>query len=361
MKILYISPENTVGTLSLWQQVHRDRGHECRYITFYPSPMGFADDIALRLPLVHGSRLYEPLRERFYRWTRGPLYAAGKLPGNPPVWRPRNPLERLFFALRDRLWRLKIEPAIRAHDLLNFDIYHFEWGLDLYRNGNFISRVADRGKALLATYHGQDFRNRGVLPAIDGRVGLSLTSEYDLIPRHPHLKYLYLPYDVSGTRPRKLLNDTLTICHATRNRYVKGSDIIIAVCRQLEASHGIRFLLVENRSHAEVLAAKAQADIYIDQITDVAPGYGMNSIEAMALGVACCTRMDAAWEAFMPDHPFVNVTPANLLAELTALVEDRDRLLELGRRARQWAESHHDLPAAGDMLYGYYRELGLAV
>ncbi len=47
MKILYISPQNTVGTLGLWQRIHQDRGHECRYVTYFPSPMGFPDDICL--------------------------------------------------------------------------------------------------------------------------------------------------------------------------------------------------------------------------------------------------------------------------------------------------------------------------
>ena len=35
MKILYISPENTVGTLTLWKQAHEARGNECMFITLY--------------------------------------------------------------------------------------------------------------------------------------------------------------------------------------------------------------------------------------------------------------------------------------------------------------------------------------
>lgn len=361
MKILYISPQNTVGTLTLWQKIHRLRGHECRTITFFPSPMGYPEDICLNLPLASGKRWYEPLRHRLYQRTKGPLGDEEQLPGNPPVWSPGSKFERLFFAFRDRLWRLWIEPAIRKYGLEDFDIYHFEWGLDFYRNGDFIRRMATRDKVLLAHYHGQDFRNRGVLPVVDERVQLSLTSEYDLIPRHPNLKYLFLPYDLSPFTPRTQLNDTLTICHATRNRYVKGSDAIVEVCRQLEKSHGIRFLLIENRPHAEVLAAKAQSDIYIDQVTDVAPGFGMNSIEAMAYGVACCTSMDAAYEAFMPGHPFINVNRENLQAKLTALIENPDEIMAYGRKARQWAEEHHALDAASEQLYGYYRELGVEV
>ena len=38
MKILYISPENTVGTLSLWKNEHESNGHICRTLTFFHSP-----------------------------------------------------------------------------------------------------------------------------------------------------------------------------------------------------------------------------------------------------------------------------------------------------------------------------------
>ena len=29
MKILYISPENTVGTMTLWKEIHQKNGNEC--------------------------------------------------------------------------------------------------------------------------------------------------------------------------------------------------------------------------------------------------------------------------------------------------------------------------------------------
>ena len=48
MKILYISPENTVGTLSLWKRAHEELGNHCRYITYYPSlvvNLGYNDKI----------------------------------------------------------------------------------------------------------------------------------------------------------------------------------------------------------------------------------------------------------------------------------------------------------------------------
>ena len=359
MKILYISPQNTVGTLGLWQRIHQDRGHECRFVTYFPSPMGFPDDICLHLPLVSGAPRFARLRQRVYTRTKGPLGDETRLPGEPPVWKPGSLAERAFFTFRDRLWRYWVEPAIRRYRLLDFDVYHLEWGLEFYRSGRFVDRLARLGKPILATYHGQDFRNRGIIPAVDRRVWLSLTSEHDLIPRHPNLHYLFLPFDVQAFVPDNQLHDPVTICHATRNRYVKGSNVIIEACQALEKSHGVRFILIEDQPHDITLALKKQADIYVDQVANVAPGYGMNSIEAMAMVLACCTNMDEDYQAFMPEHPFVNVNPGNLLGKLTELVENPDLIRERGRAARRWAETHHDLNVVGDQLYGYYRRLGI--
>ncbi|UCH09810.1 MAG: hypothetical protein JSU61_11435 [Fidelibacterota bacterium] len=361
MKVLHIAAQNVVGQLELWQRIHASYGNECRYITYFPSAYGFRDDICLNLPFTPHTPLPMRLRHWLYRHTKSPKGNWTELDGSPPLWQPKTTLERAFFAFRDQLWRLWVEPAIEKYNLLDFDIYHLEGGLEFYRHGGFVRRLAEQGKIILATYHGRDFRNRGVISAIDKWVQLNLTSEYDLIPRHPNMHYLYLPYDVIAHQLKNELLDPITVCHATRSRYAKGSDIIIEACRELEATHGIRFNLIENRPHSEVMALKAQSDIYIDQVADVAPGYGMNSIEAMALGLACCTSMNEEYQRFMPDHPFVNINPENLKDKLIHLVENRQLMVEYGQAARKWAETYHALIPVGRQLYDYYRQLGLEV
>jgi len=52
LKILYISPENTVGVLTYWQRAHRLMGNECRYVTFFKTAGGYENDILLNLPLI---------------------------------------------------------------------------------------------------------------------------------------------------------------------------------------------------------------------------------------------------------------------------------------------------------------------
>ena len=56
LKILYIAPENTVGTLSTWKKFHESRGNKCDFITFYKTPNEFDSGICLNLPLISSDK-----------------------------------------------------------------------------------------------------------------------------------------------------------------------------------------------------------------------------------------------------------------------------------------------------------------
>ncbi|MBT3251812.1 MAG: glycosyltransferase [Candidatus Marinimicrobia bacterium] len=358
MKILYIAPENVVGNLNTWKAIHESRGNECRFITFFPSQFGFPDDICLNLPFVAPAPIFIWMRKLIYSMFGGPDQQI-ELDGYPPVWKPANPLIKSFFSVRDQLWRKTIEPIIEKYDFLEYDVLHLETGLGLYRDGNFVKRFKEKNGTVINTFHGVELRHRGVIPAIDKMTDLNLTSELDLLPKHPNLKYLHLVFDIDQYQPDYSIRQPITMCHATRNRYFKGSDKIIEVCRKLESSHNIRFLLAENVQHSKALEMKQEANIYIDQIANIAPGYGMNSIEAMAMGSTCLTLMDKDYEKFMPDHPFVNVNPENLKVKLIQLIENPEKITEIAQNSHEWLKRTHSIQAVGDQLYNYYQKLGL--
>ena len=358
LKILYISPEHTVGALSFWKMEHEKRGNECRYVTLFRSASGFKEDICLNLPFVSTGKIYGALRKLAYR-THGELGGGTEKDGYPPVWRPENAAETLFFKTREFIWSGFIERAIRKYGLDQFDIYHLEWGMEFYRDGRFIRKMKNAGKRIVCTYHGQDMRNRGVIPAIDKLSELNLTSELDLMHKHPNINYLFLPFETTKFKPRTEPNDLITISHATQQRRAKGSDHIIDVCIELEKEGRIKFILVENRPHFEVLEAKAKSDIYIDQITDIGWGYGMNSVEALSMGVVCCTKMNEEYEKFIPDHPFINVTAETLKPELSKIIVDRVKLKEKMIISRNWVVKYHDISNVVDKLYEYYKGIGI--
>ena len=51
--------------------------------------------------------------------------------------------------MRDFLWSFKVEKAIKELNLLDYDIYHFEWGLDFYRNCCFVERLKELNKKII--------------------------------------------------------------------------------------------------------------------------------------------------------------------------------------------------------------------
>lgn len=359
MKILYIAPENTVGTLSLWKKAHEARGNQCLFITLYPTRNEYDPGICLNLPLVTTHPYYTRGRHKYYQRYRGELGDYREKDGYPPVWLPHSLWEDKYFRFRDWLWHFKVEKAIRDFDLENYDIFHLEWGLEFYRDGRFVRRLAEKGKAIACTYHGQDLRTRGVIPVIDAVSRLNVTSELDLLSKHPNLKYLFLPFDTQACEPSMEIHDPVRVCHAPTDRYYKGSDTIIPVCEQLVSRKLIEFVLIENKPYDEVLRIKRQCDILIDQVHNRGGwGYGMNSVEALALGLCCVTELVPDYVEFIPDHPFVNVTGDTLYETLENLVRDPDRIREQKIKSRDWVVKYHDLHNTADVLYGYYEELG---
>ncbi|MFH1862512.1 MAG: hypothetical protein ABH878_06820, partial [bacterium] len=294
-KILYISPEQVSGTLELFQRGHRSRGHECRYVTLFPSSSGFPEDICLNLPCQANSKWIQQIKSRLYRQARD-MKGLQDRTGYPPYWRPNTAAEAVFFFLRDQLLSFWIEFAIRRFGFDQFDLYHLDQGLDFYRNARFIRKMKARGAKVVCFYHGTDMRNRGVIPAVDALSDLNLTSELDLLSKHPNIAYLHLPFDLSKYARKTGENQPLIIGHACRSpeaRHFKGTDHILQTVKELERDYPVRFDLVENLPHEECLRRKSRWDIAVDQIADQGGwGYGMNSLETLGLGIPTCTCMN---------------------------------------------------------------------
>ncbi|MCH7611946.1 MAG: glycosyltransferase [Candidatus Marinimicrobia bacterium] len=360
MKVLYIAPENTVGTLSLWKQAHESRGNECTFITLYHTTHDYDPGICLDLPLVKASPWYMKSRHRYYQLARGAEGDYREKDGYPPVWTPNSTPEKWYFQFRDWLWSFKVEPAIEALRLFDYDVYHLDWGLEFYRDGRFVKKLKEAGKPIICTYHGQDLRTRGVIAIIDKASSLNVTSELDLMQKHPDLEYLFLPYDTSRHGQPQTVNHPIRICHSPTNRYYKGSETIIPICEKLAKDENIEFVLIENMPHDKAQHVKQSCDILIDQVHNRGGwGYGMNSVEALSMGLCCVTELIPQYVDFIPDHPFVNVTGDVLYETLLELIENPNKIMEFKKRGRKWVVKYHDLHNTTDVLYNYYEKRGI--
>lgn len=364
MNILYISPENTVGTFDLYKRIHETRGNRVKYVTFYHSPKGFREDICLNLPFNFTRPFLKDLRHRVYQIYRGGEGYHKERAGYPPVWKPEGRLDATFLAWKEKYWDPRIRKAIEAYRLYDSDIVHFESGMDFYKDARFAREMKERGAGIVCHYHGEDLRSRGVLPALDAISDLNLTNELDLMKKHPHLRYIFLPFDPDAFCGRYQKSEEtqrpLWVAHAPTNRYYKGSDTIIPVCRRLEKEGLMRFVLIENLPHAKTMALKCRSDIFIDQVGDRGGwGYGMNSLESLALGICTLTEMNAEYTAFLPDHPFVNVNAGNLYEKLKEILINTTLRREAAAAGPKWVRRYHSLQAVGESLYNYYEMAGI--
>ena len=352
LKILYLMVEDTAGTLAIFQKQHQMLGNECRYVTMFRSPEGFPHDNELNLPLMPSNNWFKRAKSRFY--SEAEMYQEAL--GYPPAWEAKSWAEKAFFQFRDMVWKPKIKHAIEQHGLDDFDIIHLEGGHGFLRLSAWpLAEWAEAGKHILINYHGADMRTRGVFPWIDELAGIYTTSELDLMERHPNLDYVFLPFEVDRFAPNFKSHQPLRICHATRDRYWKGSDTIIDACKKLAASHGIEFVLIENQPHARALEMKAGCDIYIDQVSNLGGwGYGLNSVQALSLGLAGCTNLVPKYEAFIPDHPFYNIHKDTLYDDLVSLVEKPGLIRDLREKGRGWVERTHGVKAVMCSIYNLY-------
>jgi len=360
MKILYISPENTVGTLTLWKEEHERRGNHCRTLTFFKSPKNFKDDICLNLPFNFTNPKMSYLRNVIYKLYRGEDGYFKEKKGYPPIWKPEGFFDNNFLKIKDALWKPIVYKAIKDFELDKFDVYHFESGMDFFKNEDFVKKLIKKNKKIVCHYHGEDLRSRGVMPLINKVSNLNLTNELDLLDKHPDLKYLFLPFETSRFIKKTSLNKILRVGHAPTNRFYKGSEHIIRVCQKLKLEGIIEFDLIENVSNRIALKRKSKLDIFIDQIGNKGGwGYGMNSIESLSMGVCTLTEMNQSYEKFINDHPFINVNEKSLEAELRNLIKDPDSILLRGSEGGNWVNKHHAIDKVADELYEYYSLIGL--
>lgn len=358
MRFLHLCDQNWVGMANAFVAAHRRAGHEARLVTLCECVNEFEEDICLHLPLLQGKPWHMALKRALNR-AHGGREKFTRARGIPE-WRPRSALEAAFHRFReDVLWRGRIDAAIREHGLDGFDVYHLESGVEFTRDARFLREMRRRGKHVVCYYLGTDLRERGVIPAVRELSELNLTCEWDHLELDPALEYFFIPFDASRFEWREPAADRLRIVHAPRNRAVKGTELLLAAVERARARCDFDFDLVEGVTHAEAMRRKRAANLLVDQVGDHgATGYGMNSLEAMALGLPCMTSMTPSLEEYLRPHPFVLITPDTVEARIVELAREPARLAGMARAGREWVERVHSADRIVAGIYARYRALG---
>jgi hypothetical protein len=152
----------------------------------------------------------------------------------------------------------------------------------------------------------------------------------------------------------------LRIVHAANHRMFKGTRYLETAVRELrQEGEDIELVLVEGVPNSKALELYRSGDVIFDQCLIGFHGYF--ALEAMALGKPVLCYIRKREYLLAPDEcPIVNVCAATLKDDLRRVIQQRERLNEIGRAGRAYVEKHFTPEAFARRLERAYRELGVA-
>lgn len=360
MKILHVAPINVAGVPYNMMDMQRRFGHEARLITLHKNTLTFPEDICLDLPLPRN------MAARVWRSYKRSMSASLQNSINnfykslPPIHRHKNLFEKIYFWYDDRRRLGKVEQALVDYHLEEYDIIHYDGGLDFFRDARIAKRWKAAGKKIICHYMGSDLRVRGVDPVMNALSDLNITNESDHLLLHPEIHYVFIPFDITPFSLRTKENDRLRIIHSPSNRDLKGTRFILPIIERLKKERDIEFLLVEGKPHADVITLKTTCDIAIEQVGNLGgTGYGRNSLETLAMGIPTITEMTPDYLEWLPENPFVLATQDSLLERLIELIDNPILRRTQGRAGRAWVEKYHSYESVYSRLMQLYREHGI--
>jgi len=341
-RILHIAPMNISGVPITFVKAERALGFESRLITLVRDRREYEEDVCLELPFLDfsGTRFLKRfVSDKAKLAVNNTLAVPERI---PKVWKAHSVAEAALISFRELVWKRTVARAMQDIDFWNHDVYQLDGGLEFFRDGRTVRQLKAMGKTIICCYTGSDLRTRGVIPDIDRLSDANVTLEFDHLRLHPQIQHVCFPFDVGTYQvaPFEERPDKIRIGHAPTNRHAKGSHRIMAVLDELKSELAVEIVLIENMSHAECLKRKSQCHIFIDQIGDL--GYGLNSLESLAMGIPTCSCLAEGFAAQYPDHPFIEITYDNIKTRLRKLITTSELRRTYHAKSRRWVERYHD-------------------
>ncbi|HZT45646.1 MAG TPA: hypothetical protein VFA24_05640 [Gaiellaceae bacterium] len=239
------------------------------------------------------------------------------------------------------------------------DVFHFYFGLTLLPKSMQFPLLRALGKRSVMHFLGSDIRGKPPEAlAWAERAGARVVGSYDAVRWVPDARVIPPGVDVRGIEPAPPSGrERPVVLHAPSSRARKGTEFVVAACREL----GVELEIVEGLDHREAFERYRRADVIVDQLN--AGWYGVFAIEAMALGKPVVTFLHEeavrrTEEAFGVEVPIVSATKETLAERLRPLVGSAEERARVGAASRAYAEEVHDLERMTDRLLALYAELG---
>jgi len=340
MKILHFATENFARVPALLVQAEKALGHDSYLMTLYPSPRNVHDeDYCLNAPFVTGSFI-KGFKKCLHPFQSSPSFYRRDSSTGAPVWNP-SAVEKSFFELRDRIWEKKIRDQLEKIHINTFDLLVLDGGAGFLRSGKIIRELAKQNVKIAVLYCGSDLRTRGRIPAVDDIANFRFTVEHDHILLYPGIYFLYFPFQLPVLSAREYKHcDRIRIGHSPTKRKIKGTDIILKQLGSMKESYPVEIVLIENMPYLEALKMKQSCDLFIEAVGEL--GYGISGLEALAMGIPSAVELMPDFEAFLGDHPFINITRDNIKTALIPFIESREKRKMLGEKGKAWVNARHD-------------------
>ncbi len=340
-KILHIAPFNTAGVPSAFVDAERKMGFDSQLVTLGKSSFASNKGICLNLPFMTTPGI-GVLKRLVSHPSVMRIQNIHKIPKHiPKYWTPNGVFEKTLIQIREKIWQKKINRISSDLYLFSFDVVQLDGGLEFYRDARTIKNLKENGKTIICCYTGSDLRVRGVIPEIDAISDLNVTVEFDHIYFHPNIHHVFFPFNLDRFElVKKEPGETVRIGHAPTNREAKGSDEILAALNHLKNASCIEIVLIENLPYERAIELKATCDIFVDQIGDL--GYGINSLEAMAMGIPAASSLAKGFNEKNKDHPFIEINSQSIEKNLKPFIEDHCLRERVGIRSREWVKENHN-------------------
>ncbi len=268
------------------------------------------------------------------------------------------------------LW--KVEPFL--YKIAGTKIVILPYGADVQemtRSPNLLFKDAMR-----RDYPRHKFRRRGVASRID----LWTKMADHIIAGCEWVDYLYywdtlmlghFSIDTELWKPieesaQKEESRSLKILHAPNHRNIKGTQYFSQAVQELrQEGLDIELVIVEKMPNERIREMIDASDIVADQL--IVGWYAFYAIEAMAMGkpVLCFLRKDLE-DLFINsglisagEIPIINCTPRTIKDTLRNLALKKGKILEIGKRSREYVVKHHSLEAVGKVFAEINRSLGI--
>jgi len=145
------------------------------------------------------------------------------------------------------------------------------------------------------------------------------------------------------------------VVHVPSRLMLKGTPSVLQTIEHLKKQYNFDFKLIHNVSHAKAVQMVRDCDIMLDQF--VIGGFGVASLEAMAMGKPVICYISPNRKGLPSDCPIVNANQDNLSEVLGKLLENGALRHQIGRRSRAYVEKYHDAHKIARDLVKIYEEL----